>query len=62
MPYTDDEFATLIQSAVAGYPGPEATLQQRRQPHAVLWFAGGLGLFLVDAILAWLFVWFLRHG
>jgi hypothetical protein len=55
-----DESGTLIQSAVAGYPGPEAT--PARPPHQVLWFAAGLGLWLVDAILAWAFVWFLRHG
>ena len=53
-----DEFDTLIQDVRAGY-GREAT---PAQPHQVLWFAVGLGLWLVDVILFWLLLWFWRHG
>ena len=59
--YETVQFDRLIQDVRAGY-GREATLHHRAQPHAVLWFALGLGLWLVDAILLYAFVWFLRHG
>jgi hypothetical protein len=60
-----DEFDTLlIRDITAGYPGPGASpvARHHRPGHPVLWFALGCGVWLVDAILLWLFVWFLRHG
>jgi len=60
----EDQFDTIIQPLIAA---PEATRllpeQQRVRPqHPVLAFEAGAALFLVDAILALLLVWFLRHG
>ena len=60
-----DELDTVIQDIIDGYPGLVATpvaRHQRPAGHPVLWFAAGTGLFLFDAILVWLLVWFLRHG
>ena len=55
----DDQLDTIIQDIIGGY-GLQAT--PARPTHQLLWFALGLGLFLVDAILAYAFLWFLRHG
>ena len=55
MPYTDDEFATIIQSAVTeATPAPP--------PHPVIWFAWGTILFLVIGILGYVLGWLLIHG
>ena len=56
--YETVQFDRLIQDVRAGY-GREAT---PAPPHQVLWFAVGTGLWVLDAMLVWLFVWFLRHG
>jgi hypothetical protein len=59
---------TLIQDIISA---PEATRlprvpararQRVRQPHPVLAFQAGCALFLVNAILVYLFAWLLRHG
>ena len=55
-----DEFDTIIQAVHAGYPAPEATPAPRR--HRLLLFAAGTGLWLVDGMLLYLFVWLLLHG
>ena len=63
MPYTDDEFATIIQTAIGPEGDPVARHQRpAAQAHQVLWFALGLGVFLADGILLYLLAWFLRHG
>ena len=58
-----DEFDTLIQAL---HVAPEATRLMKHAPapphHPVLWFAVGCGLFLLNAILLYVFVWLLRHG
>ena len=62
MPYTDDEFATIIQDAVRETAPAVQYGRPARQAHPVLSFAAGLGLFLLDAIFLWALVWLLRHA
>ena len=57
----NDQFDTII-NGIAGAPVIEGYLAPEARPHRVLWFAVGLGLFLMDAILFWLLLWFWRHG
>jgi len=50
---------TIIQDIKTGRPTREAG---PATGHPVLWFAVGAGLWVVDGILLYLFVWLLRHG
>jgi hypothetical protein len=56
-----DEFDTIIQAVNAGYPAPGAG-PVKPSSHPVLWFAAGTGLWVVDGILLYLFLWLLLHG
>ena len=54
-----DEFDTIIQAVSGGWPhAPAASPPPRR----ALRFAGGTALWLLNANLLYLFVWFLLHG
>jgi hypothetical protein len=55
-----DEFDTIIQRAIDLPAAPAATPAPRR--HRLLLFAAGTGLWLVDGMLLYLFVWLLLHG